>query len=213
MAMVQGSPRLVAPLAPDDRSAREAEIGRRLIAGDPGAAAALWDCFLPLVRGLLIRALGPSEIDDALQDVFLRIFRRGRALRDPTLVRSYVVAVTVHHIRSEFRRRRVRRVLRLSSGDEPEPRAAPMEGGGNPQAVLALRALYRALDALPTDERLAFTLRFFENVELPEGARLAGTSLATFKRRIAAAKLRLWSLTGEDPILAPYLAAEIEGSS
>jgi RNA polymerase sigma-70 factor (ECF subfamily) len=79
--------------------------------------------------------------------------------------------------------------------------------------VLALRALYRALDALPTDERLAFTLRFFENVELPEGARLAGTSLATFKRRIAAAKLRLWSLTGEDPILAPYLAAEIEGSS
>jgi RNA polymerase sigma-70 factor (ECF subfamily) len=118
-----------------------------------------------------------------------------------------VVAITVHYIRSQFRKRRVRRLFGLY-GDPGMPAAPLPEAVANPAAPLALRALYRALDRLPTDERLAFTLRFFEGAELAEGAQLASVSVATFKRRLTAAKRRLWTLTGEDPLLAPYLATD-----
>jgi len=181
----------------------ELTLARTWLDGEPEAAAALWRHFSPLVRGILVRAFGPTaDVEDALQEIFLRVFYKGRTLREPASLRSFVVAVTVHHIRSEFRKRRLRRLVRLTSrGDLPE-----LEGSSPPPSIhIALRSLYRSLDRLKTVERLAFTLRFFEGVELTEGAALMGTSLATFKRHLSAAKRRIWSLAGEDPCLAPYL--------
>jgi len=192
------------PAANDQaQDGRELELAHAMLREDPGAAAALWDHFAPLVRGLLARALGPhEEVEDAMQEVFLRVFRKGRALREPALLRSYVVSVTLHHVRSQFRRRRVRRLFR----DEARAEALASEAGVvYPAGQLAISALYRALDRLPANERLAFTLRYIEGVEIAEGAAMTETSMATFKRRLTAAKDRLWRLTGEDAFLAPYL--------
>jgi RNA polymerase sigma-70 factor, ECF subfamily len=200
-------PRLRPAPGDEEQAAYERAIGVGLKRGETRAAAALWDHFAPLVRGLLLRALGPDEdVEDALQDVFLRVFHKGRALRDPALLRGYVVAVTIHHIRSQFRRRRVRRAFAelTALGRRSEPAIDPGPG-------LAVRALYRALDRLPTDERLAFSLRFFEGAEIAEAAALLETSPATFKRRLAAAKQRLWTLSGEDVALAPYLRGPTDG--
>jgi RNA polymerase sigma-70 factor (ECF subfamily) len=187
----------------DEREARELELAHTLLRDDPTAPAALWDHFAPLVRGLLVRALGPDEeVADAMQEVFMRIFHKGRALRAPALLRSYVVAVTLHYVRSQFRRRRVRALFR----NEARAEALASEAGVvHPARQLAVWALYRALDRLPSDERLAFTLRYIEGMEIAEGAAMAETSMATFKRRLGAAKERLWRLTGEDAFLAPYL--------
>jgi RNA polymerase sigma-70 factor, ECF subfamily len=182
----------------------ELNLVRLWLRGDRQAALALWDHFMPLVRALLARALGPGErLADALQEIFLRIFHKGRTLRDPERLRGFVVTITVHYIRSEFRKSRLRRFVQLPLGRHPpEQLVVRVE----PEARLAVGALYRALDDLPTDERLAFTLRFFEGMEITEAAALMGISAATFKRRLAAAKRRLWAATGEDPWLAPYLA-------
>ena len=199
------------PSAPQgaERAAHELGLAVLLQSGAPGAAAALWDHFAPLVRGLLVRALGPhADVEDAMQEIFLRLFTKGRSLRDPTSLRAFVVSVTVRFIRSEFRRRRVRRLLRLQL-DDPDADVAAIgpQGVVNPAAGLALASLYRALGRLPADERLAFTLRFFEGAEIAQAAALAGVSPATFKRRLASAKKRLWAMTGEDPFLAPYLTS------
>jgi RNA polymerase sigma-70 factor (ECF subfamily) len=192
------------PAAPDEaQEGRELELARAMLREDPGAPAALWDHFAPLVRGLLARALGPhEEVEDAMQEVFMRVFHKGRALRVPALLRSYVVSVTLHHVRSQFRRRRVRRLFRAEARAEA---LAGEAGVVHPARQLAVSALYRALDRLPANERLAFTLRYIEGVEIAEGAAMTETSMATFKRRLAAAKDRLWRLTGEDAFLAPYL--------
>jgi RNA polymerase sigma-70 factor (ECF subfamily) len=190
----------------EEQGARERAIGVGLQRGDATAASALWDHFAPLVRGLLVRAMGPDhEVEDAMQEVFLRVFHKGRTLRTPDLLRSYVVAITIHLIRSQFRRRRVRRTFaELILRSQRDNASAVVD----PAPVLAVRALYRALDRLPTEERLAFSLRFFEGTEIVEAATLLGTSAATFKRRLLRAKQRLWSLTGQDPVLAPYLTGE-----
>jgi RNA polymerase sigma-70 factor (ECF subfamily) len=207
-----GPPPLRLRPAPDgeERAAFERDLAVTWMRGERAAAAALWDHFVPLVRGMLVRALGPgADVDDALQEVFLRIFHKGRTLRDPTCLRSFVVAISVHFIRSEFRKRRLRRLVCLSrDGILPE---LP-EGSAQPAARMALHTLYRALDRLPARGRLAFTLRFFEGAEIGEAAALMHTSTATFKRWLTAAKRDLWALTGEDPWLAPYLAAD-EGAA
>ena len=188
-----------------DRELDELDLARTWLRGDREAADALWTHFAPLVRGILARAFGPgAENEDALQEIFLRIFHKGRTLREPASLRSFVVAVTVHYLRSDFRKRRLRRLVRLAGWREmPQPEGAVSQ----PAAALALRSLYRALDRLSARERLAFGLRFFEGAELAEAAALTGVSLATFKRTLAAAKRRLWELTGEDPWLAPYLGS------
>jgi RNA polymerase sigma-70 factor (ECF subfamily) len=187
----------------EDQGARELRLAHTLLRGEREAAGELWDHFSPLVRALLIRAVGPEpDIEDAMQEIFLRVFHKGKSLRDPALLRSYVVAVTVHYIRSEFRKR-ARHSQQLQRGQ----RASTGGAVGNPAAPLAIRALYRALERLPAEERLAFVLRFFEAADIVEGAALARVSVATFKRRLLAAKKRLWTLTGEDPVLAPYLSS------
>jgi RNA polymerase sigma-70 factor (ECF subfamily) len=193
-----------------ERALFELDLARTWLGGEQAAAAALWRHFAPAVRGMLVRALGPgADMEDALQEIFLRVFAKGRTLRDPARLRSFVVAIAVHYIRSEFRKRRLRRLVRLSrEGDLPEPHGAATP---QPAAHMALRNLYRALDRLPARERLAFTLRFFEGAELAEGAALMATSVATFKRSLSAAKARLWALTGEDPWLAPYLSGTADG--
>lgn len=194
--------------APDDeeQGARERAIGIGLQRGDAAAAAALWDHFAPLVRGLLLRALGPDQdVEDAMQEAFLRVFHKGATLRDPELLRSYVVSITIHLIRSQFRRHRVRRAFTaLLSRAQAQPGHAVVD----PAPALAVRSLYRALERLPTAERLAFSLRFFEGAEIVEAASLLRVSAATFKRRLARAKQRLWALTGQDAVLAPYLSGD-----
>ncbi len=188
---------------PDGRPEHELRLARALLRGERAAGAALWDHFSPLVRGLLGRAFGPEEgTEDALQEVFLRVFHKGKTLRDPACLRSFVVAVTVHFIRSELRKRRLRRAIMRPLGRRSAPieTTAPVAG-----PRLAVAALYRALDDLPVDERIAFTLRFFEGASLEDAAVLSGMSLATFKRRLAAAKHTLWARALADPWLSAYV--------
>jgi RNA polymerase sigma-70 factor, ECF subfamily len=190
---------------PAERAAHELRLGRALQRGDRAVGAALWDYFSPLVRGLLARAFGPGEgVEDALQEIFLRVFHKGKTLRDPTRLRSFIVAVTVHFIRSELRKRRLRRAILLPLPRKPPP-AEWTEPAGTPR--LALTALYRALDALPVGERLAFTLRFLEGASLEEAAALAEMSLATFKRRLSAARRAVWASAVADPWLSSYVDA------
>src|SRR5258708_37967427 len=72
--------------------ATDASLAQALPGGHPAAAAAAWDKFAGLVRGLLWKALGPTaDVDDAVQDVFLTLLRRVHALRDPSALTSFVV--------------------------------------------------------------------------------------------------------------------------
>ncbi len=50
-------------------------------AGEPGAAGRVWDRYASLVRGILRRMLGPVDVEDAIQDAFLRLFRDLGSLR------------------------------------------------------------------------------------------------------------------------------------
>jgi RNA polymerase sigma-70 factor (ECF subfamily) len=183
--------------------ADDAALVRAITEGHPAAARAAYRRFSTLVRTLVLRSLGPGEeIEDHVQETFLRLFRHARELRDPSALSSFVVGIAMRVARSELRRRRLRRWLTLtSSGQVPEVEA--------PRRDLAAREavarLYAILDRIDDECRLAFVLRHVQGMELAEVAAALGVSLATVKRRLEHATRRIQVLGAREPALAAYL--------
>jgi RNA polymerase sigma-70 factor (ECF subfamily) len=183
----------------------DAEIYHRLVRGEPRAAVLAWRAYSVMVRGLVVRALGPNaDVEDRVQDVFAVFFRKVATVKDPSALRSFLFGITLREIRSDLRRRRVRKWLQLSSTGEPVEAVAP----GDETARHAFDRLHRVLGSLDTREHLAFVLRHFEGYELVEVAEALSCSLATVKRILSAVETRVWSLAAQDPYLAPYLETE-----
>jgi len=154
----------------------------------PGAAAALWDRYGAMVYRTVSRTLGPDpEVPDLVQETFIRAIDAVRGLNDSERLSAWLCSVAVFTTRAFIRRRARRRWLSHFGPDEVGPthqRAVADE------AREALRLFYGVMDTLPTDERIAFVLRFVDGMSLIDGAAACNTSLATFKRRLSRGEKR-----------------------
>jgi RNA polymerase sigma-70 factor, ECF subfamily len=185
----------------------DAALVGALRAGDPVAAGRMWDRHAVLVRRILRRVLGPVDVEDAVQDAFLRLFRDLASLREPSALRSFIIGIAIHVAKSELRRRRARRWLTFSDEEVVvEPEALATDGWHESRA--AILRLYRLLDRISDERRMVFVLRFIEGLELTELAVVLGCSLATTKRRVADASRRVYLLAAADPLLASYLQVQ-----
>jgi RNA polymerase sigma-70 factor (ECF subfamily) len=171
----------------------------------PRAAENIWNRHASLVRRILRRSLGPSvDVEDAVQEVFLCLFRDLESLREPAALRSFLYGITLHVATSELRRRRARRWLTLWDG--PLPEREPSADDAPDGEREAIHRLYGVLDRIDAKRRMVFVLRYVEGLELTELSSVLGCSLSTTKRRVAEAAARVNVLAAKDPLLAPYLA-------
>jgi RNA polymerase sigma-70 factor (ECF subfamily) len=183
----------------------DADLVAAFLRGDRGAAADVWERCYPMVRRIVFRLTGPrQDVDDVIQEVFLRLFRQLRGLRDPTALRAFVLAISVRVVKGDQRGRWLKRWLGLfQDGEIPEreTRNADLE------AREAMVALYRILDGLSPRHRAAFVLRQVEGLELAEVSTAIGVSLATVKRWLPRICRRVFSQAKGDPVLAAYLVS------
>jgi RNA polymerase sigma-70 factor, ECF subfamily len=201
--------RLVALPSPTLAQADDATLARAASSGDPRATSVLWDRFSPLVRRMLRRTLGPdAEVDGLLQEVFLRVVRQLGGLPESTQLKPFVVAVTARLLNAELKRHRVRRLLRLSN-----PWRVEAEPSASSTAQTALSALYKILDGLDADARLAFTLRYFEGLQITELATATDASLSSAKRRLARATARVEAAVSRDAAFGAYATAATLGEA
>lgn len=174
-----------------------------LRARHPDAGALLFDRYAPHVRRVLVRVMGPdAEILDLVHDVFLTALESVHRLIDPKALRAWLTQIAVFTARARIRRRvrgRILRFLPFSELPEPELPPADFDAGESMQAV------YRVLDGLDTDQRIAFALRFIAGMELTEVAASCGVSLATIKRRLARAQHSFVSAARREPALTEWL--------
>jgi RNA polymerase sigma-70 factor (ECF subfamily) len=181
---------------PDDRALVE-----RLKAGNAEAAGELFDRYGRLVNTVLYRILGGgSEHDDRVQETFIEAVRSIRSLRDDGALRAWMTTLAARVARAELRRRKVRRFLSLAEEELPD-----VASYDDHAARDALVATFKILDAMPIDERLAFTLRFVHGEELVVVAEACGCSLATVKRWLARAEARFVAQCQKHPELARRL--------
>lgn len=172
--------------------------------GDELASRQAFGYFSPLVRRILRRALGPGiDVEDLVQEVFLRFFENVGALRKADALRGYVIAITVNTLRDELRRRQVRRILRFVDPVElPKLRAVEMDF----EAREALERFYRIIERLRLGDRIAFVLHIIEELPLSEVAAALDVSVPTAKRRVERARTRVSRQVESDPVLSNYAA-------
>jgi RNA polymerase sigma-70 factor, ECF subfamily len=148
------------------------------------------------VAGLAGRILGRNDdVPDVVQEVFLIAHRRLSDVREAGALRTWLGRITVREASRRLRWRRLRTFLQPA---HVEVDLVADEAAAELRPLVAL--LYAALDRLPARERSAWVLRNLQDEPLDRVAELCGCSLATAKRRIAAA----------DTFLKPLLATRVE---
>ncbi len=156
--------------------------------GDAPASLSLDEAFrryAGYVAAVATRLLGrDDEVNDVVQDVFVAALTGLEALREPAAVKSWLATLTVRIASRKLRLRRLKSFVGLDrfSGYE-----GLVSAGANPEQRALLAHVYSVLDRIPVGPRVAWTLRYVEGHELEAVAQLCNCSLATAKRRIAAA--------------------------
>ena len=141
-----------------------------------------------MVYRTALHALGsPQDADDAVQEVFLRLFRCGEAFDGEEHLRRWLLRVTVNccrdTLKSPWRKRRTswEEIPEIPVFDRPE------------QA-----ALYREVMALPEKYRTVLNLFYYEELSVREIGELLGVGDSTVTTRLARARRRLKERLGED---------------
>lgn len=136
-----------------------------------------------------------SDVDDVVQDVFLDAMKGLRNLREAEAIRGWLRVVTVRKCRRRLTTRRLKGML----GFDDAPAYADVSSpDASPEQRALLARIYTFLDEVSAAERLAWILRYLDDEKLEDVARLTDCSLATAKRRIAAAELHIKARLGDE---------------
>ncbi len=168
-------------------------------ANDRPAFEVLYRRHAPFALNLAVRIQGAaSDVEDVVHDAFLKAHRGLDGLRDDAAFRSWLGSIVVSLVRSRLRRRRFLSTVGVGERDVFDLDALAAEDAG-PETRAQIAQVYRLLQELPLDCRIAWTLKHVERHTLPEVARMTDCSLATVKRRIARAERQIGrSLFGDD---------------
>jgi RNA polymerase sigma-70 factor (ECF subfamily) len=190
----------VRPLAP---ARSDVELIEGLRARERWAQAAVFDRHAGDVQRILAWVLGVDrDLPDLLHDVFLKAFDGIGDLADAERLRPWLLSIAVYTAKECIRRRQRSRWYRAWLRRETATR--PVESI-SPEVREVVGATRKVLELLDPDERIAFTLRYMAGLGLEQAADACGVSLATIKRRIAAARERFTALAFEDPVLREWL--------
>jgi len=130
------------------------------------------------------RLLGrDEEVDDTVQEVFVVAVRSLHKLRDPEAVKAWLACIAVRVVRKRLRWRRAKRMVGLEQGYRPDL----IDQSASPEHRTLLLQVFHSLERLPANDRIAWSLRYLQGERLEDVAQQCGCSLATAKRRIAAA--------------------------
>lgn len=156
------------------------------------------------LRRVVWHCLGPSqEFEDVVQEALLQVVRSAHSIRNGDSEKGFVRSVAVFTVRKHIRSRS-RWFWRQTELDEAMMASRQMA----PEAREQLRALYDALEAMGTEKRLVWTLRFIHRLTVEEVAETLQVSRSTAKRRIAAAMDGLEKRARRNPVLAEIIWAE-----
>lgn len=172
--------------------------------GTRAAAVTLFDRHGKHVERLLYSLLGPeAEAEDLLHEVFLRAIQGIRDLDEPAKLRSWLTGITVHTAREHIRKRVRRRWLSFVA-EVPEPAPSPARVATE-ELTEATRCTFEVLRGMSADDRVVFSLRFIEGMEMAEIAVACDVSLSTAKRRLKDAERHFLARALRFPALRPWI--------
>jgi RNA polymerase sigma-70 factor (ECF subfamily) len=151
----------------------DADLIRAYAGGDERSATELVRRHASAVLRFLAGAgADPGELDDLVQETFIRAFRALARWRGEASFRTWLLTIATNLLRDSHRRRRGREVLSLEERE--------VEAGDDPAATLDARETERrlaeGLTRLPRMQREVFLLRAQQGLAYGEIATTLGTT-------------------------------------
>jgi RNA polymerase sigma-70 factor (ECF subfamily) len=155
--------------------------------GDEAAFQELLALYSPRLLAFARKMMSGSAdlVEDLAQEIWVAIFRGLPTLLDVTKFRPWAFRIARDRIYREFRRRKLPFIAMqemdvegFAEISDPEPTVEPEE-------------LQHCLAALSPEHREVLVLRFFEEMDYEEIARVTGSTLGTVRSRIHYAKRAL----------------------
>lgn len=155
--------------APAHEPAGDASLVLAAREGDRAAFGGLYARYARMVHGILLARVPAGDVDDLVQDVFLRAMPRLCDLRDVERFGPWLAAITRNRANDYYRQTRaVAEVTESLPEDEDELPASSTAPDAEAAAILAL------VRALPDTYRETLILRLVEGMTGPEIAARTG---------------------------------------
>ena len=187
--------------------ANDEELMKQIAQGDSEALQEVHRRYAPLVFHLALQSVGPDSAEEIVQDVFLQVWRKASVF-DPQRghLKPWLLQIAHFRILNELRRRSRRSELQPEDAwDEwPDASSEPQETTWKEFRKTAVR---EAVDRLPSAQRQALSLAFFEELTHDQVAAALKLPLGTVKTRIRTALLSLRRVLA--PLAAIVLLAGI----
>ena len=137
-----------------------------------------------------------TDLDDLVQDTFLRMVRGLPKWRGDQPFAHWLTRIATNTGRDYFRRQAVRRrwTVEPSPDNEHAPQPEAIDPGGDPASRSAANEVKSLLAQLPPDERALLTLHHLEGWSLAHIAEQYGWTVTATKLRAWRARRRLKSL-------------------
>jgi RNA polymerase sigma-70 factor (ECF subfamily) len=175
------------PPAADKRAAEaDRQTLERVSRGDPAAMEPLYQRFAARAFAICLRILRERhEAEEVLQETFLEVWRRAKEY-DPRrgAIEAWVATIArtraIDHLRTQRTANRVAEAAQPTSVLSTPP-TAPDTAAAESQDKVRVE---KALKSLPTGQRHALELAYFEGLSHTEIAERTGDPLGTVKTRV-----------------------------
>ncbi len=159
--------------------------------GTDAWASRIVDSYSPMLLRLAATRLDvPSDAQDVVQDVFLRLLSARPRFRDAEHEKAWLIRATLNRA-CDFRRAAERRNVPLDeAGEAAAPVPPPEDGGGE--------ALLSAVRALPAKYSAVIHLYYYEGLSIREIAHTLRLPASTVGSRLARGRDRLREMLKEE---------------
>ena len=141
----------------------------------------------------------PGDAEDVLQEVFIKLFKNLKRVKDPSRLRSWLYSVALNQARSFLRWKKARSYLTLGLAFEPTskdthdlPYSLEFSPQDRAEEVQTALVLSRLTGTLPESLRTPFILKHSDSLPENEIAHILNLSLNAVKIRISRARKMLW---------------------
>ena len=174
----------------------EAELIAAVLQGDAASFEPLVERYSPRLFAMARRyARRESEVEDIVQDVWLKAFEKLGSYRAEAPFEHWLMRLAVHTCYDSLRRHQRNRETTFAELTEPEEdwldRFVSEPGAADENAAAARQLLDRVLDQLSPAARLVITLQEIEERPVKEIAKLTGWSVPLVKVRAFRARAEM----------------------
>jgi RNA polymerase sigma factor (sigma-70 family) len=193
--IARGEPGLDARTSPS--ADEDARLVQRVLAGESGAFEALAARHSGPVAAVARRFVrDPNDLEDVVQETFLRAYRNLRRYRGGAAFRTWLIQIALNVCRDQ---RRTFWSRRVDLSEDPSLLSEPSAQDGFSRDLVLRQALHRAIAQLPERLMVPFVLNALEELSGAEIAAVLGCSESTVWTRIYTARKRLRAQLGDRP--------------